>query len=60
MSQSKDRLESQGDIFLDKVRRGYISISANEPERFIHIDGKEKPEVIAEIIWENIIKRLKI
>jgi dTMP kinase len=60
MSQSKDRLESQGDIFFDKVRRGYLSIFAKEPERFIHIDGKEKPEVIAEIIWEKIAKTLEI
>ena len=60
INQSKDRLESQGDIFLDKVRRGYLSISANEPERFIHIDGKEKPEIIAEIIWGNITKKIGI
>jgi len=57
MNHGKDRLESQGDIFFDKVRRGYLSISASEPERFIHIDGKEKPEVIAEIIWEKIAKK---
>jgi dTMP kinase len=60
MSQIKDRVESQGDIFLDKVRRGYLSTSANEPERFIYIDGKEKPELIAEIIWEIIAKKLGI
>ena len=60
MNQGKDRLESQGDIFLDKVRRGYLTISANEPERFIHIDGKEKPEVIAEKIWETVAKKIGI
>jgi len=58
INHNKDRLESQGDIFLDTVRKGYFSILENEPERFIHIDGKEKPEVIAEIIWEKIAKSL--
>ena len=60
IDEEKDRLESQGDIFFDRVRRGYLSISANEPERFIYIDGKEKPEIIAEIIWGKIVKILEV
>jgi len=59
-NRSKDRVESGGDIFLDKVRKGYLLICEAESDRFIYIDGKEKPEIIAEKVWETVEKKIGI
>lgn len=60
MKEGKDRLESAGDSFFNKVRKGFLSVASNEPERFIVIDGKESKESIAETIWTNVTNKLKV
>ncbi len=60
MNQGKDRLESAGDSFFNKVRKGFLSVASNEPDRFIVIDGKESKESISEKIWTIVTNKLKV
>ncbi len=44
-----DRLERLAQDFHERVRQGYLSLAASEPERFLVIDaGRSLPEVIEE------------
>ena len=49
-----DRLEQAGMAFHNKVYEGYKKLS-NEHERFISVDGKQKPQEI----FNEVIARLK-
>jgi dTMP kinase len=53
----QDRFE-KGDItFHQRVRRGYLKLAANEPQRWLVIDASQPKEKIEEIIWQKV-KRL--
>ncbi|MCD6253062.1 MAG: dTMP kinase [Thermotogae bacterium] len=41
---SKDRLEREGERFLERAREGYIRLANGEPERFFVIDAQQNPE----------------
>jgi dTMP kinase len=56
----KDRLESSGNDFFNKVRSGYFEIAKKEPDRFIIIDGKLKKEEISALILKNVKNKLTI
>jgi dTMP kinase len=60
MEEEKDRLESSGDTFFNKVRKGFLSIAIAEPDRFIVLDGKESKEMISAIIWKNVLNKLGV
>ncbi len=51
-----DRMESAGDHFYDRVRKGYLEMARAEKKRFVVIDGMRPPEVIRDEIW-NIIRQ---
>lgn len=42
-----DRISSEGITFLNKVRQGYLSIAAAEPDRFVVIDASRSAEDVA-------------
>jgi dTMP kinase len=46
-----DRMESSGEAFYEKVRKGYRAIAAEEPGRVITIDGMRPVEEIHQEIW---------
>ncbi|MFM2143893.1 MAG: hypothetical protein RLZZ476_2437 [Verrucomicrobiota bacterium] len=46
-----DRMESQPPEFFEKVRQGYLSLAAAEPQRIQVIDANATPEVVHEAIW---------
>ena len=50
-----DRLENEGNAFLDKVRQGYLELAANENNRIKIIDGCDDIENIHDKIWKNLI-----
>jgi len=54
-----DRMESAGESFFDKARKGYLSIAESEPERFIVLDGRATPEEIHDEIWETVGAQIK-
>jgi dTMP kinase len=49
----KDRMESIGQDFYERVRQGYLEIARNEP-RFRIVDGKQDIDSIHEIIWSHV------
>jgi dTMP kinase len=54
-----DRMESAGESFFDKARKGYLSIAGSEPERFIVLDGRATPKKIHEEIWKAVSRQIK-
>lgn len=53
-----DRMESQPPAFFEKVRQGYLSLAAAEPQRIKVIDAGAEPEAVHETVWEQVAARL--
>ena len=45
-----DRFETEGEPFHEKVRKGFRELAAQEPERWVTIDGERDADAIAEEI----------
>ena len=56
---ARDRMESAGDHFYERVREGYRAMAAAEAGRFVTVDGQRQADVIHEEIWNTIQKRFK-
>jgi dTMP kinase len=54
----KDRLESSGDLFFNKVREGFHYIAGKEPGRMKIIDGTLPEKDIEEILWTHIKNKI--
>jgi dTMP kinase len=50
----KDRIESSGDEFFNKVRNGYLEIANDQPGRIKIIDAMDSIESIYEKIIEHV------
>lgn len=50
----RDRLDSEERSFHQKVREGYLTIAAQEPERWLVLDGRGSPDDIAEAVWRRV------
>lgn len=59
VGKEKDRMESAGSIFLEKVRLGYLTIAKNNPERIKVIDAARSIETIFEDTKKYIDNILK-
>ncbi|MCI0708220.1 MAG: dTMP kinase [Ignavibacteriae bacterium] len=55
--EGKDRIESGGHEFYEKVLKGYKSLMA-EHKRFVVIDGMKSIEVIHDAIWKAVSAKL--
>ncbi len=56
----KDRMEKEGEVFLDKVRRAYLKFAKAAPERFVVINAlRGVDEVASEVlgIWNSRVER---
>jgi len=60
MSVSRDRIESAGDNFQQRVRDQYLKLCDNEPERFIVINGEQSIEDIKLEIWNHIKSKFNL
>jgi dTMP kinase len=49
----KDRMESNGRDFYEKVRAGYLDLAKKE-KRFVVINGMRSIDVIEEEVWANV------
>lgn len=49
-----DRIESRGEEFHRKVRRGYLDLAAADPERYAVIDASKSPEDV----WSQLLSTL--
>ena len=54
---SKDRMESNGKEFFERVRKGYLEIAAKE-RRFLVIDGLQPVDAIQDQIWRSVNESL--
>jgi dTMP kinase len=49
-----DRIGQEGAEFHERVRQGYLALAAEEPGRFLMVDGTLPPAEITERIWRRL------
>ncbi len=54
-----DRFEAQDLAFHDRVRRGYLALAAEEPRRWLVLDGTRPVPEVAELAWQEVRRRLE-
>jgi dTMP kinase len=59
-ARTKDRFERETKRFHDRVRKGFAQLAADEPERWVVIDGNATPAVVRRRIRTAVRKRLGI
>ena len=59
VGKEKDRMESAGIEFHNRVRNGYLEIAKNEPERVKVVDGREGIEKVFENVKDLVNKTLQ-
>ena len=52
-----DRMEQEGATFYEAVRKGYLELAAENPQRFVVIDAGGDEEVLAASVKEVIRRR---
>jgi dTMP kinase len=52
--QEPDRFEKEARVFHQKVRKGYLRLAAEEPQRWLVIDARLSKETIKQIIWKKV------
>ena len=52
-----DRLEAEVREFHDRVRAGYESLLAQEPSRWMRLDGTAPPDVVSDALWSGLAER---
>ena len=58
--QEADRFEKEAKAFHQRVRKGYLRLAAEEPERWLVIDAGLSKEKIKQIIWEKVSSLLSV
>jgi dTMP kinase len=53
-----DRFESQELMQHERIRRAFLDIAEEEPERCVVIDASQPEAMVAEDVWEVILQRL--
>ncbi len=54
-----DRLEGEGITFLERVRKGFLHLAAEEPDRIVVVDGSSDASDIAEEVLDSTLKHLQ-
>ncbi|GJL62568.1 MAG: thymidylate kinase [Nitrospirales bacterium] len=57
-AKNQNRLDRESQAFHSRVRRGFLNIAAQDPQRFTIINGQESPENIAKTIEHKVINLL--
>ena len=52
--QGADRIGRESAAFHERVRRGYLAIAAEDPERFLVLDATRPPDETTEAIWRRL------
>jgi dTMP kinase len=52
-----DRLEAEVREFHDRVREGYEALVAEEPSRWLRVDGTAPPDAVFEALWAGLAAR---
>ena len=53
-----DRFEGQEIMLHERVRRAFLDIAEEEPERCVVIDASQPEAMVAEDVWEVVLQRL--
>jgi dTMP kinase len=53
-----DRFESQEIMLHERVRRAFLDIAEEEPERCVVVDASQPEAMVAEDVWEVVLQRL--
>ena len=54
-----DRFEAMDLGFHEALRRGFLDIAREEPDRCVVIDAKQPVSAVAEDVWEAVVERLQ-
>ena len=54
-----DRLEGEGIAFLERVRKGFLHLAVEEPDRIVVVDGSSAASEIAEEVLDFTLKHLQ-
>jgi dTMP kinase len=54
---AQDRLESEGRAFHERVRRGYLELMAEEPDRWLRLDATAEESVVTRALWAALVQR---
>ncbi len=54
---AQDRLESEQRDFHERVRRGFLALRAEEPSRWLALDGTPSEEAVFESLWSGLVER---
>jgi dTMP kinase len=49
-----DRFEREDLAFHERLREGYQSLAAREPERWLVVDASRSPDVVTDTIWRRL------
>lgn len=53
-----DRFESQELLLHERVRRAFLDIAEEEPDRCVVVDASQPEAMVAEDVWEVVLQRL--
>jgi dTMP kinase len=54
---AQDRLEAERIEFHERVRAGYEALLAQEPERWLRVDGRGSADAVFESLWRALVGR---
>lgn len=54
---ARDRMETSGRAFLERVREGYRAMCEAEPGRFVCVDGTAPVPLVAQEVWRAFLQR---
>lgn len=55
---SPDRIEQAGDGFFARAERAYETLCAENPDRFVPVDGHGTPDEVAERVWQAVWRKM--
>jgi dTMP kinase len=57
-AKKQDRFEQEDIAFHQRVRDGYLRLAADDPERWLVVDGSQSKRKIGQIIWQRVSRLL--
>lgn len=55
-----NRLDLEKRDFRERVRQGYLTLAANEPQRWVILDATQPIETLAQQVWEAVSTKLSL